>query len=138
YLTARAVEVRLHDLQHEACGGRRVEGVAARFQDRQAGRGGQPVRGRDHAERPRELWPGGELRDPGHNAAPSVCEICPSSNIIGYFPGMDDDLEPRVRAVCDLNVAEAREYGGGHGYYGGPPDHLPRGRPAPPCPRGAG
>src|SRR6201984_1790339 len=28
--------------------------------------------------------------------------------------GRMDELEPRVRAVCDLNVAEAREYGGRH------------------------
>ena len=35
---------------------------------------------------------------------------------------MDDDLEPRVRAVCDLNVAEAREYGGRHEYDGVPQD----------------
>src|SRR5215467_14526480 len=54
-------------------------------------------------------------------------EICASSNIIGYFPGMDDDLEPRVRAVCDLNVAEAREYGGRHEYDGVPQDLSPGG-----------
>ena len=33
-----------------------------------------------------------------------------------------DDLEPRVRAVCDLDVAEAREYGGRHEYDGVPQD----------------
>jgi hypothetical protein len=33
-----------------------------------------------------------------------------------------DELEPRVRAVCDLNVAEAREYGGRHEYDGVPQD----------------
>jgi Bacterial protein of unknown function (DUF885) len=32
------------------------------------------------------------------------------------------ELEPRVRAVCDLNVAEAREYGGRHEYDGVPQD----------------
>jgi len=32
------------------------------------------------------------------------------------------DLDPRVRAVCDLNVAEAREYGGRHEYDGIPQD----------------
>jgi len=72
YLTARAVQVRLDNLQHKTRGDRRVEGVAAGLQGRQACRGGQPVRGRDHPERPRELWPSGELGDPGHNAAPSA------------------------------------------------------------------
>jgi len=38
-----------------------------------------------------------------------------------------DDLHPRVRAVCDLNVAEAREYGGRHEYDGVPPDLSPEG-----------
>jgi hypothetical protein len=33
-----------------------------------------------------------------------------------------DELEPRVRAVCDLNVAEAREYAGRHEYDGIPQD----------------
>ena len=36
--------------------------------------------------------------------------------------GRMDELEPRVRAVCDLNVAEAREYGGRHEYDGVPQD----------------
>jgi hypothetical protein len=31
---------------------------------------------------------------------------------------MTDELSPRLRAVCDLNVAEAREYGGRHEYDG--------------------
>ncbi len=38
-----------------------------------------------------------------------------------------DQLEPRVRAVCDLNVAEAREYGGRHEYDGLPQDLSPDG-----------
>jgi hypothetical protein len=38
-----------------------------------------------------------------------------------------DQLEPRVRAVCDLNVAEAREYGGRHEYDGVPQDLSPGG-----------
>jgi hypothetical protein len=38
-----------------------------------------------------------------------------------------DELEPRVRAVCDLNVAEAREYGGRHEYDGIPQDLSPDG-----------
>jgi hypothetical protein len=33
-----------------------------------------------------------------------------------------DDLEPRLRAVCDLNVAEVREYSGRHEYDGIPQD----------------
>ena len=33
-----------------------------------------------------------------------------------------DELDPRVRAICDLNVAEAREYGGRHEYDGVPQD----------------
>jgi hypothetical protein len=37
------------------------------------------------------------------------------------------DLDPRVRAVCDLNVAEAREYGGRHEYDGIPQDLSPAG-----------
>jgi hypothetical protein len=36
--------------------------------------------------------------------------------------GRMDELEPRVRAICDLNVAEAREYGGRHEYDGVPQD----------------
>jgi Bacterial protein of unknown function (DUF885) len=32
------------------------------------------------------------------------------------------DLSPRVRAVCDLDVAESREYGGRHEYDGKPQD----------------
>jgi hypothetical protein len=38
-----------------------------------------------------------------------------------------DELGPRVRAVCDLNVAEAREYGGRHEYDGVPQDLSPDG-----------
>src|SRR5262249_9764626 len=38
-----------------------------------------------------------------------------------------DDLDPRVRAVCDLNVAESREYGGRHEYDGVPQDLSPAG-----------
>jgi len=37
------------------------------------------------------------------------------------------DLDPRVRAVCDLQVAEAREYGGRHEYDGVPQDLSPAG-----------
>ncbi len=36
--------------------------------------------------------------------------------------GFMDELDPRVRAVCDLTVAEAREYGGRHEYDGLPQD----------------
>src|SRR5438270_233251 len=37
------------------------------------------------------------------------------------------DLSPRVRAVCDLEVAEAREYSGRHEYDGKPQDLSPAG-----------
>jgi len=38
-----------------------------------------------------------------------------------------NELHPRIRAVCDLNVAEAREYGGRHEYDGVPQDLSPEG-----------
>jgi len=38
-----------------------------------------------------------------------------------------DELEPRVRAICDLNVADAREYAGRHEYDGVPQDLSPGG-----------
>jgi len=38
-----------------------------------------------------------------------------------------DDLEPRLRAICDLNVAEMREYSGRHEYDGKPQDLSPAG-----------
>ena len=37
------------------------------------------------------------------------------------------DLSPRVRAVCDLDVAEAREFAGRHEYDGEPQDLSPAG-----------
>ena len=37
------------------------------------------------------------------------------------------DLSPRVRAVCDLDVSEAREYAGRHEYDGKPQDLSPAG-----------
>src|SRR6266851_5764166 len=37
------------------------------------------------------------------------------------------DLSPRVRAVCDLSVAEMREYSGRHEYDGKPQDLSPAG-----------
>ncbi|HZC41897.1 MAG TPA: DUF885 family protein [Streptosporangiaceae bacterium] len=40
---------------------------------------------------------------------------------------MDDDLSPRIRAVIDLNVAEAREYSGRHEYDGVIQDLSPDG-----------
>ncbi|MBO0810286.1 MAG: DUF885 domain-containing protein, partial [Actinobacteria bacterium] len=40
---------------------------------------------------------------------------------------MDDDLSPRIRAVIDLNVAEAREYAGRHEYDGVIQDLSPDG-----------
>ena len=38
-----------------------------------------------------------------------------------------DELDPRVRVVCDLNVAEVREYSGRHEYDGIPQDLSPSG-----------
>ena len=40
---------------------------------------------------------------------------------------MTDELAPRLRAVCDLNVAELREYGGRHEYDGMIQDLSPAG-----------
>src|SRR5256885_6404609 len=40
---------------------------------------------------------------------------------------MDDDLSPRLRAVCDLNVAETREFSGRHEYDGAIQDLSPDG-----------
>ena len=37
------------------------------------------------------------------------------------------DLSPRVRAVCDLDVSEAREFAGRHEYDGKPQDLSPAG-----------
>jgi hypothetical protein len=37
------------------------------------------------------------------------------------------DLSPRLRAVCDLGVAEMREYSGRHDYDGKPQDLSPDG-----------
>src|SRR5205085_9629153 len=39
----------------------------------------------------------------------------------------DDELHPRVRALCDLSVAEAREYSGRHEYDGVIQDLSPDG-----------
>jgi hypothetical protein len=38
-----------------------------------------------------------------------------------------DDVTPRLRAVCDLNVAEAREFAGRHEYDGAIQDLSPGG-----------
>ncbi len=44
----------------------------------------------------------------------------------GYGRGMDE-LNPRIRAVCDLSVAEVREYAGRHEYDGTVQDLSPAG-----------
>jgi hypothetical protein len=49
-VAARAVQVRLHDVQHEASRDGRVEGVPAALEHRLRTRGGQPVRGGGHPE----------------------------------------------------------------------------------------
>ncbi len=59
-VAARAVEMRLHHLQREGGGDRRVEGVAALLQGRHADRGGDPMGRGDDAERAFDLRPGGE------------------------------------------------------------------------------
>ena len=66
-LAARAVQVRLDDLEHEPGGDRRVERVPAVLQHRHPGRRGEPVRRGDHAERAREFRPGGESGNVGHD-----------------------------------------------------------------------
>ena len=55
HLAAGAVQVRLDDLQREAGRDRRVERVAAALEHRHPGRGGEPVRRGDHAERAAQL-----------------------------------------------------------------------------------
>ena len=68
HLAARPVQVRLDHLEHEPGGDGRVERVAAALEDGHPGRRGQPVGGRDHPERPRELRPGREFRNLCHGA----------------------------------------------------------------------
>src|ERR1019366_3061859 len=65
-LAARAVQVRLHNLEHESGGYRGVECVAALFQHRHAGRRGEPVGRCHHAEGSGQLRPGREGRTCGH------------------------------------------------------------------------
>ncbi len=60
HLAARAVQVGLHHLQREAHGDRRVEGVAAFFQDAHARSARQPMGAADDPEGPLDLWPCGE------------------------------------------------------------------------------
>ncbi len=69
-VAARPVEVGLDDVQHEATGGRRVEGVAAELEHPLRRLRGEPVRGGDHAEGPGERGAGGEG---GHRRCPSGC-----------------------------------------------------------------
>ena len=59
-VAARAVQVRLDHLQHEAGGGRRVECVAALFQNAHADGRGDPVGRGDDAERAPDFRSGGE------------------------------------------------------------------------------
>ena len=71
-VAARAVEVRLDDLQREPGRDRGVERVAAQLQRRHPGGGGEPVGRGDHPERARQLRAGGERRLGGHRErAPS-------------------------------------------------------------------
>src|SRR5262249_61869513 len=60
HVAARSVQVRLHDLEHETRGDRRVEGVAAALEDAHAGGGSQPMRRGNRAEGAAKLRPCGE------------------------------------------------------------------------------
>ena len=60
HLAARAVQVRLDDLQRQPGRHRCVERIAAALEHGHPGRGGEPVRRRDHPERAAQLGPGGE------------------------------------------------------------------------------
>ncbi len=65
--TARAVQVRLDDLEHEPGGDGRVERVAAVLQHRHPGCRGEPVRRGHHAEGAREFRPGREFGNFAHD-----------------------------------------------------------------------
>ena len=60
HLATRPVQVRLHDLQHEAGRAGRVEGVPAPLEHGHPGLGREPVRRRDHPEGAAQLGPRGE------------------------------------------------------------------------------
>ena len=60
HVAAGAVEMRLDHLQRERRRHGGVEGIAALLQRRHADRRGDPVRGRDDAERALDFWPRGE------------------------------------------------------------------------------
>ena len=59
-IAARAVQMRLDDLQGEAGGGGGVEGIAAAFQHRHADLAGDPMGGGDGAEGASDFRAGGE------------------------------------------------------------------------------
>ena len=67
-VAAGPVQMRLHDLEREAGRDRGVEGVAAAFEHRHAGRRGEPVRRRDHPEGAAQL---GTRREAQRSAAPA-------------------------------------------------------------------
>ena len=142
HLAAGPVQVRLDDLQHQARRDRRVERVPALLQHGHARRGGEPVGGGHHAERARQLRPGGEGGPLWHHAhssggrpgagqshATSAAAIAGSGHRLGHdtVTPMTDDLFPRLRAVCDLDVAEMREGAGRHEYDGVIQDMSPEG-----------
>ena len=104
HLAARAVQVRLHHLQHEAGGHRRVECVAPLLQHRHAGRRGQPVRGGHHAECASQLRPGGERRSAGHVRLRKVGEPSP----------FRDMRSPRPAATTAPEPASYQSHGLGH------------------------
>ena len=93
HLAARAVEVRLDDLEGEPGGDRGVERVAAPLKHGHADRRGQPVGGRHHPEGPGQLRPRRELRDVRHVRHSSVFS-CP------HHPTTRGSRRPALRASC--------------------------------------
>ena len=92
HLAAGPVQMRLDDLQRQAGGDRRVEGVAAALEHGHPGRGCEPVGRRDHAERAAQLRPGREA----HWMIRQVVVPCASSFPFGSvsFPSAVAIREP--------------------------------------------
>src|SRR3546814_18300267 len=61
-VTARPIQVRLHDLQREAGGDRRIEGIAAALEDGHADRRGDPVGRGDDPEGADDRRPRGKVQ----------------------------------------------------------------------------
>ena len=82
HLARWPAHVRLDHLQHQAGRHRGVEGVAALLQHRHAGRGRQPVGRSHHAERARELRPGGERGALRHHLHPAFLPTALSDHAV--------------------------------------------------------